>query len=244
MKVSTITSFGGFHGVVERNRGGVYRGVSDESYLLIPKVARDWHLGNETITFAEKIMLEQFSIRALPHLTHRPNEMWEWLALAQHHGMPTRMLDWTDNPLVALYFACRENINCDGAVYLAVLGKKLDLLSQPNPFELKEDVYWRPGHITPRLSSQDGLFTIPHNPLTPPTKLIKYKLIIKARAKESLMKTLAEYGIHAGTMFPGLDGVSKYIEDQHFFLKGFKDINALKEALDNVINSREAKVTE
>jgi type I restriction enzyme M protein len=50
-------------------------------------------------------MLEKFKREAIPYLTIKPNDDWDWLALAQHHGLPTRLLDWTQNPLVAVGIA-------------------------------------------------------------------------------------------------------------------------------------------
>jgi len=88
-----------------------FRGHSEYSFKLLPSILRK---KNESIN--EQAIYNEF-IRRYPNhsLTHR--DSIEWLTLMQHYGMPTRLLDWTSNLLVALYFAC-EDLENDGALFV------------------------------------------------------------------------------------------------------------------------------
>ncbi len=231
MEKSKITSFSGFFTIVESHGMYMYRGVSNVDYKLIPKVGRDWHLGLDVLRVTEQHMLDTFGIRATPYLEHRPSSMWELIAIAQHYGIPTRLLDWILNPLAALYFACKGKSSSDGLVYFARNICKSDLSKYPDPLNVDLSFGWTPEHIIPRLAAQDGLFTISKNPLKPFTRGIKRKVIIKAEAKPKLLRTLAEFGIHPGSLFPGLNGISEYIRTEHFWFKGFKDKDKLRKLI-------------
>ncbi len=93
-----------------------YRGHSDSDYHLVPTIARQYKYAGRSIhgfdLQQERNLLHRFRRRAYPHVGRILNE-WEALFLARHHELPTRILDWTASPLVALYFACASTKNLD-----------------------------------------------------------------------------------------------------------------------------------
>jgi hypothetical protein len=85
-----------------------YRGVGRISYTLRPSLYR-----HPTVTDAADLLklegklIQRFRERSIPY-EDRPflrDEIWEYLFLMQHFGVPTRLLDWTENPFIGLYFA-------------------------------------------------------------------------------------------------------------------------------------------
>jgi hypothetical protein len=91
-----------------------FRGQERAEWRLIPSLARQADALN-----AELLTIKRFKQNAAPYLPARPTTEWEWVFLMQHHRAPTRLLDWTESPLVALYFALAgtENEDADAAVW-------------------------------------------------------------------------------------------------------------------------------
>jgi hypothetical protein len=119
-KPSEITCLASLEKAIEELRGAFdreamwWRGHAEANWILRPSVFREKRNGQP---YNEKALINNFQMRAYGRLGHRPRPCSEldWLFLAQHYGLPTRLLDWTESPLVALYFAVSEEY-CHGAL--------------------------------------------------------------------------------------------------------------------------------
>lgn len=91
-----------------------FRGLSESSYPLSTTLMR---LGGDYAAL-ERHLLRNFMKYAHRDVVER-DSYWHWLTVAQHHGLPTRLMDWTHSPLVAMHFATAntEKYDADGAVY-------------------------------------------------------------------------------------------------------------------------------
>jgi len=140
-----VTSFDELHDVLWDARKGVYRGVTKATYELIPKVGRSPRHPNTKLYAHEQQMLAAFKNYSVPYLDMmKPSNDWDWLALGQHHGLPTRLLDWTRSPLVAAWFAVNKDFDGDSAIYRFTGVEQVDI-EHESPFSVTEVKRFLPG---------------------------------------------------------------------------------------------------
>lgn len=209
----------------------IYRGQTKDKPLL-PTIARDTSLRTKDIIDKEKKIFDEFVRRSYPHLDSNLNhgDSWSMLALAQHHGLPTRLLDWTENPLAALWFACinekAKNDDSDRIVWLLPAEETditLSVKKKKSPFEQKITKVFRPNHITKRITSQNGWFTVhrfeENDKIVPLNEQKAYrdrmiKLLIPGQEafRTTILNKLEVMGINNYSLFPDLEGLSHYLK--------------------------------
>ncbi len=214
MNIKTISSFDELNDTLseyQHPKTNYFRGQSTIDWPLMPKAGRPPFdkVEDEKVFEVWKRQAIQFTEKDL-------NNDWDWLALAQHHGLATRLLDWTRNPLVAAFFSANSSPSDDGAIYIAEFQKYI-VTSKVKPFEYNGVAVFHPNIVAPRLHSQQGLFSCHHAPLIELTEdskgVVKLdKIIIKSSCKKELISKLNYYGINYLKLFPDLDGLSKYLE--------------------------------
>jgi hypothetical protein len=209
----------------------LFRGHGNDSYTLTPSLFRiDRKESWANWDRIEDYIMNQFRTESTPFLKSEPKDEIEWLTMAQHYGLPTRLLDWSTNPLVSLYFAL-ENYKSDkdSSVWMYGLSSTNNCWGESTWIAKKinlsgnicENIIF-PKHIDSRITNQSGCFTIheiPERdkefvPINENPRIFDrfFKVIIKAENKLDILNELYYLGIHKGFIYPGLEGLTSKIK--------------------------------
>jgi hypothetical protein len=218
MKELEANTFIDFHEIVNDFSGTNYlfRGQQDYEWELIPKIGRPEFSKTVPSYFNEEFILRSWLRYSNQLLQNKPINRWDELTLAQHHGLATRLLDWTKNPLVALFFAtCDFNSSVDSSIFILDFKNLVIQTDEFDPFEITNSGVFYPSGLVSRVINQRGVFTISHKPETKlDTLLNRYdfvKVKIPGTAKRQVQHTLERYGINEFSIFQDLDNLSNYL---------------------------------
>ena len=178
-----------------------------------PGLAEELHRARDSAArIVERRSLSKWKQFSLPYLTKQPEYDWEWLAIGQHYGLMTRLLDWTENPLAAAFFALSENREAAAAIYALRCVRRLDVRTPLDSF--KGLAIYTPLRTLDRVIRQDSHFSVSGNPcfeLNGDGEAELVKFVIPADLREVLLRKIISFGVDRSTLFPDLDGAATHI---------------------------------
>lgn len=262
----------------------IFRGVGNESWALLPSVLRTFSekqvsqkrdkyfsAGTDIYRTDERQILQHFQKEASSYLPQiSASNHFSWMQYAQHYGVPTRLLDFTSNPLIALFFCCISCDDKDGALWIintadyhnwfyqdsffafngpitdqeiieSVLSFFHEVIEEPPREALPEiccPVLFIPEYIDNRMASQSSRFLLWAKNKDPLEKMVSdknwmtlsrdgvglvggedsrflAKVIVPSNFKHAILNQLCTLGVSERTIFPGVEGIGKFIERFH-----------------------------
>jgi hypothetical protein len=233
-----------------------YRGHEDESYLLWPGVYRDDFTACAATMYGkdgegkrlnlEREMLSEFRTSGATLLD--PNAIVETYFIAQHYGMPTRLLDWTTNPLAAFFFAVNDaDKKTDGDVLVMDApkllptpakkdsGQPIGIITMRHPYATDAIglSFWhepktkrqplivpiRPDNRAGRIGQQSSCFTLHTHSSAPCQNPTLGRIRVPACAKKTIRDELRRLNINEFSIYNDLDHLSREIKRARGLLK-------------------------
>lgn len=256
-QLMNIFSEQGYREDLDRNRTlYVYRGMSDTAFTMETSLERNC---KDKKDFLEQPILRNFKKYAIMDDPQIESSIWRQMIVGQHHGLPTRLLDWSFSSLVALHFATAEpdmdKMTAHDCMVWRIDIKELHRLlpekyqkimreKQSTVFSVKmlsdvcsgirqydEDmrdrsmVILEPPSLDARIMNQYSFFSVvPKDILDVEDFLAKYtdntyKYVIDRDLRWRVRDMLDQLNINERIVYPGLDGLSRWIA-RHYFVKG------------------------
>ena len=210
---------------------------SSGAYLLVPGVYRI-----DRGVRAEQNLSLRFRQYAQTRYEKCPpqDDFCSWLFLAQHYGLPTRLLDWSESPLVSLFFAADANSELKASLY-ALHPREMNKIVNEDPtlvpvssspanelfrgafddrFKLEKIIAILSHELDSRMLAQQSAFTL-HGNRNDLLKLSELKRVIRTfnvptASKGTIINELASLGIRRRTLFPDLDNLANDLKDMAF----------------------------
>jgi len=216
-----------------------FRGQANQEWKLIPTLGRKKKFSPEK----ENYLIKRFRQNATQLVSYSHHSKWDWLLTMQHHGVPTRLLDWSENALIGLYFAVCEKPKYDGAFWIllpSLLNKNsniepnysVDIPSFDDPildnYSTSNLVRETTSHldpiavivprINPRIQAQLGVFTLMHRDPKPIEEVGDgehiWRYIIPSGSKKNIIKELKILGINKFSLFPELSSIGEILREE------------------------------
>jgi hypothetical protein len=217
-RTTVVDSWEAFHKHASRytDSAWLFRGCASPEHYPVPGVGRE-DINGFYKRAHEQRLFREFKRTAVGMVRAPYASDWWWLALAQHHGLPTRLLDWSTSPLVGAFFAVAPDVEEDRVVYCVKLTQSIHEIQDgdADPFDVAQVKRFTPPAISPRILAQNAVFTVHPNPVSIFFHDSLRVMRIPAALAPKINRRLHKYGVNFQSLFPDLDGVGKQLAWQY-----------------------------